>query len=103
MVFRPEAIPAFEAMFWEKKSKIAGFPGCQKVELHRDATEPGVRYTISVWESNAALQAYRQSELFAGTWAQTKQWFAGKPQAWSLYPQRPEPPSHQHAPGQELA
>ena len=41
-------------------------------------------FTISHWDSEAALELYRQSELFKFTWAKTKPLFEEKAQAWSL-------------------
>lgn len=86
MEFRPEETTAFHDIFDRSKSQIRQFPGCLKLELLSDAGNPAVRYTLSVWESAEALEAYRQSELFARTWAATKALFGAKPQAFSLLP-----------------
>jgi hypothetical protein len=84
MEFAPEHLDGFLALFHATYSRIRFFEGCTFLELHRDTGRPGVLYTMSHWKSEAHLESYRRSELFQATWAQTKQYFAGKPQAWSL-------------------
>jgi heme-degrading monooxygenase HmoA len=41
-------------------------------------------FTLSIWDDETALEAYRQSELFQTTWAKTKVLFAEKAEAWSV-------------------
>ncbi len=82
--FHQEHCTAFEAMFEEKKQHIANFPGCSSVKLLKEHNNSGVYFTYSHWDSPASLEDYRNSELFATTWAQTKQWFNDKPEAWSV-------------------
>ncbi len=84
MVFDPEQIDTFQQLFAERKTRIAGFPGCQGVELLQDIDQPNVFFTYSHWESPAHLEQYRQSDLFKDTWRHTKALFAGKPAAWSV-------------------
>lgn len=85
MEFQPEKLADFLAIFEKSKQRIRNFSGCQYLALHTDAQNPNVRYTYSKWESEAALDVYRNSELFATTWANTKVLFAAKPQAFSLF------------------
>ena len=49
-----------------------------------DKSEPNIFFTYSFWKNEAALEAYRNSELFKNTWAKTKVLFNEKPQAWSV-------------------
>lgn len=84
MEFQPEKIEDFLAVFRASMSQIRNFPGVHHLELHRDANAPHVFYTYSIWEDEAALEAYRRSDLFKGVWAKTKVLFAGKPLAYSL-------------------
>ena len=58
--------------------------GCQHVELLRDAAMPTIFFTLSLWDTEGSLEAYRQSELFRTTWAKTKILFADKPTAWTM-------------------
>ncbi|GAB2779267.1 hypothetical protein GCM10027275_23510 [Rhabdobacter roseus] len=83
MTFRPDEVPTFRAIFDESKQKIRAQPGCTYLELWQDMQQSHVFVTHSHWVSEAALEQYRQSELFRGTWARTKVLFAEKPVAFS--------------------
>jgi len=63
---------------------IRAFPGVRHLELHRDAAQPNVFYTYSIWEGESDLETYRQSELFKTAWRQAKSWFSEKPRAFSM-------------------
>jgi len=84
LTFQESKVDNFIALFEERKSQIASFPGCRYLELWREKSDGNVFFTYSHWETNDALEAYRKSELFADTWSKTKVLFADKPQAWSL-------------------
>ncbi len=84
MTFQEEHVANFLAIFEENHHKIRAFKGCYYLELLQDQEQPYVFFTHSHWEDAAALESYRQSELFQRTWAKTKILFAAKPQAWSL-------------------
>ena len=84
MHFRPGQRDAFLNIFNASKHLIRQFDGCQDLRLYNEAGSPEVFFTFSVWTTAAHLDAYRNSELFRETWAQTKALFAGKPQAWSM-------------------
>ncbi len=83
MNFAPEKIDEFLANFEANKEKIRGFKGCRHLKLLRDKDHPERFFTYSYWENEAALETYRQSELFKGVWAKTKILFNEKPEAWS--------------------
>jgi len=94
MEFQADQLDAFQAIFDQSKQAIRSFPGCMHLELHRDASHDAVRYTYSHWQDQAALDAYRHSELFAQVWPRTKALFAAKPQAFSLLQmEQVEPPA----------
>ncbi len=84
MNFQPESLDDFLALFARTKDRIAAFEGCRGVRLLRDLHTPATCMTYSYWENEEALERYRASELFRGTWAITKTYFAAKPEAWSL-------------------
>lgn len=84
MVFIPEKVAEFEALFEEVRSRIGTFPGCQTVYLMQDVHQPNVLFTYSRWQDETALAQYRDSDLFRETWRRTKVLFADKPEAWSL-------------------
>lgn len=84
MNFDPEKLEAFYTIFNQKKEFIRGFPGCIRMSLLEDAQHPNLLFTISEWESESDLNAYRKSELFQKTWEQVKLLFQGPPEAHTL-------------------
>ena len=85
MHFREDAVETFlHDVFEHSKAAIRAFPGCRHMELLRHTTRPNVLFTLSYWESEDALERYRQSELFRGTWVKTKALFDGPAEAWSV-------------------
>lgn len=84
MTFAADKCDDFISTFNERKHLIAGFDGCNGVELLREIQNPNIFFTYSRWDTLEHLEAYRQSELFNETWGIVKQWFAGKPEAWSV-------------------
>ncbi len=54
------------------------------MELLQYTEQSSVLFTFSIWDSQAALDTYRHSELFRDTWAKTKALFAEKAEAWSV-------------------
>ena len=49
-----------------------------------DINQTNVLFTYSYWQTEDNLNAYRDSELFAITWRDTKSKFASKAEAWSV-------------------
>ncbi|MFN0204070.1 MAG: putative quinol monooxygenase [Bacteroidia bacterium] len=84
MEFQADKVADFMNIFEESKTRIRNFEGCSHLTLFGDAANPNVRVTYSIWESEKALENYRNSELFRQTWAKTKVLFAQKPIAFSL-------------------
>ena len=84
MSFDPAKVPDFLALFNSQQSQIRNFPGCTHLELWEAIPESNVLFTYSHWASEAALENYRHSTLFAGVWAATKVLFNAKPEAWSV-------------------
>ncbi len=85
MTFREEAVQSFVAdVFEQSKAHIRAFEGCRHMELLQHKSRPNILFTLSIWEDEAALNAYRASALFADTWAKTKALFAEKAEAWTL-------------------
>jgi heme-degrading monooxygenase HmoA len=84
MTFRDECRNHFITFFEERKSTIRGFEGCTYLELWQDVHNPNVFFTHSNWESEAYLNAYRNSDFFEETWKATKAMFEEKAQAWSV-------------------
>jgi heme-degrading monooxygenase HmoA len=84
MTFKPENIPSFERIFKASSPQIRSFPGCLHLELLQDKENPCVFFTYSHWETEADLQAYRDSDFFREVWGRTRELFAEPPRAWSL-------------------
>ena len=84
MTFDPEKIADFLSVFQANKGDIRASNGCYHLELWQDTEQSNVLFTYSVWESEEALENYRQSDVFRDTWSQTKAFFIEKPAAWSL-------------------
>ena len=63
---------------------IHAFEGCRGLELLNEVSSPGVFFTVSKWDNEEALNAYRDSTLFKTTWELVKPLFISKPLAWSL-------------------
>ena len=83
MTFRLESVSAFLENFEANKHSIRNFPGCQHLELWQDHDSKNIFMTYSYWESEEALNQYRDSELFKSVWSFTKALFSEKPQAFS--------------------
>lgn len=84
MSFRAEMVPAFLETFKKAEDRIRHFEGCVSLKLVRDEDHENIYSTVSVWQNAAALEKYRQSELFKTTWQAAKEGFADKPVAFSL-------------------
>ncbi|MBT6174847.1 MAG: antibiotic biosynthesis monooxygenase [Flavobacteriales bacterium] len=80
MTFTQETLKQFEAIFRKHENAIGDQPGCFKVELVEDSTNPLVRATVSIWDSEESLNDYRKSELFGEVWPETKRLFAAAPE-----------------------
>ncbi|MGO4292689.1 putative quinol monooxygenase [Chitinophaga sp. RAB17] len=84
MEFDPEKVNSFRALFSQQQQLIRHFPGCTHLELWEHPASGNTWFTFSQWESEAALEKYRESDLFRETWAATKVLFNAKPAAWTV-------------------
>jgi heme-degrading monooxygenase HmoA len=84
MDFRAEECGPFDLLFEDARSRISAVPGCLGVTCFSDVAGGGGRTTFSVWQSERALEAYRESALFKEVWALTKPGFQSRPVAWSM-------------------
>lgn len=84
MSFHSKYIVEFLEMFEKKKQVIRNFDGCKLLELYQDKTNPEIFFTYSYWDNENDLKNYRNSNFFKETWQQTKAYFNGKPEAWSV-------------------
>ncbi len=84
MTFQIEKINEFKTIFNESKHLIRNMEGCSHLELLNDVNETNIYFTYSYWESETDLNTYRNSDVFAKVWSQTKVLFSAKPEAWSV-------------------
>lgn len=84
MSFNKDDIEKFLGNFEANKQKIRNFKGCQFLELYRDKNNTNIFFTYSYWNSEADLEAYRQSDVFKNVWNKTKPLFNAKPEVWSV-------------------
>jgi heme-degrading monooxygenase HmoA len=84
ITFQEDKLPAFFEHFETVKWKVATFPGCRGMKLFKDINNPSIVMTYSIWDSEEALNNYRDSELFGALWPKIKPWFAEKAEAWSV-------------------
>jgi quinol monooxygenase YgiN len=82
--FAPDKVVEFKTIFEEVKAKVRNSPGCLGMTLFVDAESPSVFYTISQWDSEEHLEAYRHSDLFQSSWSRMRVLFNGKPQAFTI-------------------
>jgi quinol monooxygenase YgiN len=83
LTFQEHLVDEFIKTFEVNSEKIRAFVGCHGVDLVQDMYRPYVFFTISKWESEEALNAYRESDLFRNTWKVTKTLFSVPAHAWS--------------------
>jgi len=84
MTFEPEKVNEFLEVFNSSKQLIRNFEGCSRLELLNEINISNVFFTYSYWESEEALNNYRDSELFKSVWSKTKILFAAKTEVWSV-------------------
>jgi heme-degrading monooxygenase HmoA len=84
-----DLLPGTEGQFLDifetVKKQIRACEGCRGLEVLRSQDNGSISvWTISLWESENALQLYRTSPLFKQTWSEVKLLFSGKAKAWTL-------------------
>ncbi len=84
LTFQEDKIASFLAFFNTINTKVSSFENCYGMRLMQDVKNPAIIFTYSNWKDEAALNNYRDSELFQGVWSTIKPWFAQKAEAWSL-------------------
>jgi len=84
MGFYKQNIEVFLQNFEATKTRIRAFEGCDFLELYRDKKDPSIFFTYSFWDSEEALETYRNSELFNTVWSKVKPLFSIRPEAWSV-------------------
>jgi heme-degrading monooxygenase HmoA len=84
MHFTEAGVEEFLEIFQANKTAIRNFPGCAHLELLKEADDSFVYTTLSHWNDEQSLEAYRKSELFGSVWGRVKTLFSERSQAFSL-------------------
>ena len=82
MSFMPEKVEEFKLLFEQYKMQIASTEGCISLRMLQERNTT-IFFTYSEWKSEAYLEQYRQSDLFATVWSKTKINFNAKAEAWT--------------------
>ena len=82
--FEEDKTQGFLDFFETIKLKVNCFPGCHGMKLYQDIENPNIVMTYSHWDSQEALDNYRNSSTFGDVWPSIKPWFKSKPEAWSV-------------------
>jgi heme oxygenase (mycobilin-producing) len=84
MHFTEAGVEEFLEIFDRNKVAIRNFPGCSHLQLLKDAEDETIYTTLSHWDKEESLEAYRKSELFGAVWGRVKTLFAERTVAFSL-------------------
>lgn len=84
LTFQEGKIADFIAFFDTINTRVSTFENCYGMRLMQEKSNPHIVFTYSAWESEDALNKYRDSELFMGVWNTIKPWFAAKAEAWTV-------------------
>lgn len=84
LTFQEDKTQEFVQIYEDRKQFISQFEGCRSVELLRCKNPDNIFFTYSHWESEQALENYRQSDLFKETWSLVKPLFGGRAEAWTV-------------------
>lgn len=84
LTFEEDKIEQFISFFDTINVQVSRFQGCNGMRLLRDIHQPTIVFTYSYWNSEEALNQYRDSDLFGTVWPTIKQWFGAKPEAWTV-------------------
>lgn len=80
--FQPSYCKEFESSFNSVRKIVESSPGCRELSLLKSTTN-NIYFTLSVWDTEQSLEAYRASLTFKNIWSQFKPHFASKAEAWS--------------------
>lgn len=79
MHFQRGTLETFLTLFEEHRDAISNQEGCHGLQLIQSSSDAATISTISHWENEASLNAYRKSELFGKVWPATKALFSETP------------------------
>jgi len=82
---QPEFTQKFLSLYSSHQEMIKGNKGCISLQLLQSDENPNHLATFSHWESEEALNHYRNSEFFRTLWSNVKPLFAEKAKAFSYH------------------
>ena len=84
MHFTEAGVAEFLEIFNKHKLDIRNFPGCTHLELLKDREDGTCFTTLSYWDNDTNLNAYRKSSISEEVWGQVKSLYSERSQAYSL-------------------
>jgi heme-degrading monooxygenase HmoA len=84
MTFEPAKLDEFLSVFEIYQSHIRSVNGCFDLKLIQHSEIENQISTLSKWDSEDSLNAYRDSALFKEVWPLTKLLFSERPEAKSF-------------------
>ncbi len=81
--FHIEKVEEIHRFLKGKVDSIRAVDGCEYLEIVQDRKNKGLIFTLSHWQSEDHLNAYRKSEVFGGVWPILKASFNAPPEAYS--------------------
>jgi len=82
---QPEFTQKFLSLYSSHQEMIKGNQGCISLQLLQSDENPNHLATLSHWESEEALNYYRNSEFFRILWSNVKPLFSEKAKAFSYH------------------
>ena len=82
--FLPNEVKAFESLMESFAEDIRAQPGCLHLDILLDREDELAKVTLSHWENEESLDAYRASDLFGQVWPQAKKMFSAPPEVWTF-------------------
>jgi len=80
-----DKVEEFKQFFETIHDRIREAQGCLSLRVVADLEGLGEFFTVSEWESPAALEAYKNSAFFQETWPRVKSFLRDRPWAQSFH------------------
>lgn len=77
-------LEAFRVIYDARNPMKNKVKGCRSVKIMKEINDENVYYTVSMWDSDADLEAYRSSAYFKETWPMVKAHLAVRAEAFTL-------------------
>ncbi|MEA2042374.1 MAG: antibiotic biosynthesis monooxygenase [Bacteroidota bacterium] len=81
LTIKEDCISEFSKFLKEIEHSIRAVKGCSELQLIQNKYKPQIFMTYSIWNNEADLNNYRNSDLFSTIWPKAKHCFDAKPEA----------------------